>query len=149
MPEHHQVFEPGDPGEPPVADGDPRRAPGDDGHRGHLRRERGERGHRVGVCPGLLGVGDDRGERPVEVEGEDRPAGTGEDRLQPLAPGRGRGGRNGRIGGDGVTRAVRRVPGVHGVRVAAHVFDTIRAGPTVRLSRLYACPARTPSRPYA
>lgn len=85
VPEHDEVLQSGDAREASVAHRDARRAAGDHGDGGDLRRERRERGHRAGVGAGLLGVRDDVGERAVEVEGDDRAVGPGENGVEPLA----------------------------------------------------------------
>ncbi|GAA4960329.1 hypothetical protein GCM10023238_29260 [Streptomyces heliomycini] len=69
-----------------MSDRDPRRPAGDDRDRRHPRGDRGERGHRVGVRAGLLGVGHDRRERPVEVERDQRLPGRETSASSPSRP---------------------------------------------------------------
>lgn len=89
VPEDDEVFEAGDSGEAAVADGDPGGAAGHDGDGGDLGREGGEGGHGTGVGAGLFGIGDDLGERAVEIEGDDGFRGPREERVQTVAAGRG------------------------------------------------------------
>lgn len=89
MAEDHEVLQAGDPGEAPVADGDPGRPAGDDRDRSDLRGERGQRGDGAGVGAGLVGVGNDLGEGAVEVEGDDGSARCAEEGFEPLTSGGG------------------------------------------------------------
>ena len=70
--EHHHRLQPRPPAEPAEADGGPRRPAGDDGDGPQQRPEPGQRRDRGRVRVGVLGVVDDRGQRAVEVEPDQR-----------------------------------------------------------------------------
>lgn len=89
--EDDHVFQSGDPGEAPVADGDARRPAGDHGDGGHLGGQRGQGGYGVGVGPRLVRVRDDLGEGAVEVQCDHGSAGCAEQGIESLASGCGDG----------------------------------------------------------
>ncbi len=109
VPQHHELLEPGHPGEPAVPHRHLGRPPGDHGDPGHLRRQPHQRGHRLRMRPRLLRIRHDRRERPVEVQRDHRPPGPRQHLPEPVPPDR-RDRRRQRIGD------LR----LHGIRVTAH-----------------------------